>query len=677
MKSFLKQLIIIFPVVLVTIIFSFCFITNDVHAWDTASGTIVSKITDTGGFIDFGKINWASATSASSTITVKVRTATSSNMSTATAWASCNAVTKNSDISSNNCVTDGQRYIQYFVYFESTYRSTSTFYSVALNDVTIYYNINAYLESSYYDTEVTDAKINTISWTGIASGTSKILFQIRTAPSIGGTWTSYLGTSTASSYYASSTGGSVINSLHKDGTSDRYIQYKVYLISDGTYSPVLKDVNINYEVKIPVITSISPTYITAATSGVAIIVNGSDFVSGATVTFTNGSFTVTGSGCSIASTQITGCTFDFANLPAGRWSTTVTNTNGGTYTLSQGFIIQQSSGYLISRIKDFSKPVEFGTVNWVATTTATSTVVIRVRSSNSATMVGAPAWSGCSPITNGNDLTGGCVTDGHRYLQYYAVLTTQYATSSAYATPMLASVINEGLSYATGTLISSPYDTEDVHNVLYKLTWTEDIANGSNAMVQIRTAPDNSGSTWSNWFGPTGTNSYYSDPTGNDTINSGHRDGHNDRWVQYQVTLVPNALNKPIFYNPNITYITASTTPEITTLPIEWKGSTVVKVKGVIDTNGPVSVRGFKYDLNSDGTDAWEKAESVYKQSGPFEMTIENLQPNTTYYFRAFAVNARGTSYGEYLSFTTEADTTLNPFILRKGVILKGGTVYR
>jgi hypothetical protein len=49
----------------------------------------------------------------------------------------------------------------------------------------------------------------------------------------------------------------------------------------------------------------------------------------------------------------------------------------------------------------------------------------------------------------------------------------------------------------------------------------------------------------------------------------------------------------------------------------------------------------------------------------PVDVRIENLNPNTTYYFRAFAANTEGTSYGEVLSFTTEEEHT------KPGVIIK------
>lgn len=39
--------------------------------------------------------------------------------------------------------------------------------------------------------------------------------------------------------------------------------------------------------------------------------------------------------------------------------------------------------------------------------------------------------------------------------------------------------------------------------------------------------------------------------------------------------------------------------------------------------------------------------------SGPFEIALEGFEPNVTYYFKAYAVNSMGVSYGDVKSFTT------------------------
>ncbi len=45
--------------------------------------------------------------------------------------------------------------------------------------------------------------------------------------------------------------------------------------------------------------------------------------------------------------------------------------------------------------------------------------------------------------------------------------------------------------------------------------------------------------------------------------------------------------------------------------------------------------------------------------TGTFNLTMNNLTPSTTYYVKAFAANAAGTSYGNQITFTTIADEQL------------------
>ena len=51
--------------------------------------------------------------------------------------------------------------------------------------------------------------------------------------------------------------------------------------------------------------------------------------------------------------------------------------------------------------------------------------------------------------------------------------------------------------------------------------------------------------------------------------------------------------------------------------------------------------------------------ESMGAYNGPFGALIEGLAPGTTYYLRAYAINALGTGYGEMVSFTTLSDSTV------------------
>lgn len=80
-----------------------------------------------------------------------------------------------------------------------------------------------------------------------------------------------------------------------------------------------------------------------------------------------------------------------------------------------------SSGTLTSNIFDLGYGGDWGTLLY--TTSGSGTTTVKVRTSNSATMSGAPAFSGCSGIASSTDLTGqSCVTDNNRYVQYEITL---------------------------------------------------------------------------------------------------------------------------------------------------------------------------------------------------------------------------------------------------------------
>lgn len=94
------------------------------------SGTLTSNIFDSGVAMDWGLLSYTS--SGAGTVTVKVRTDNSSNMSGATAWGTCTAITNGTDISTNNCVDDGDRYIQYLVTLQPSGGSAPVFEDISI-----------------------------------------------------------------------------------------------------------------------------------------------------------------------------------------------------------------------------------------------------------------------------------------------------------------------------------------------------------------------------------------------------------------------------------------------------------------------------------------------------------------------------------------------------------------
>lgn len=85
----------------------------------------------------------------------------------------------------------------------------------------------------------------------------------------------------------------------------------------------------------------------------------------------------------------------------------------------------------------------------------------------------------------------------------------------------------------------------------------------------------------------------------------------------------------------------------------------------ITDAGGPITTRGFKYYKEGDAGNVLDVHEDGTFEEGVYGLPISGLINGTKYYFRAYATNAAGTSYGSWLDFTTEVYlplvTTENP----------------
>jgi Concanavalin A-like lectin/glucanases superfamily len=68
--------------------------------------------------------------------------------------------------------------------------------------------------------------------------------------------------------------------------------------------------------------------------------------------------------------------------------------------------------------------------------------------------------------------------------------------------------------------------------------------------------------------------------------------------------------------------------------------------------------RGFVWSLNNNNPSVSDNKISVGYGKGQYSLSLEKLSPNTTYYYKAFATNDKGTSYGE-LKVVKTADYSL------------------
>lgn len=114
-------------------------------------------------------------------------------------------------------------------------------------------------------------------------------------------------------------------------------------------------------------------------------------------------------------------------------------------------------------------------------------------------------------------------------------------------------------------------------------------------------------------------------------------------------------------------------TTEVTALT-----ATTATTGGTVATDGgsAVTARGVVYSTSATPTVLLTTKTSDGPGSGAFTSTLSGLKPATTYYVRAYATNAVGTTYGQELSFTTAtvplAAEPTTPATIAQGTL--GGT---
>jgi hypothetical protein len=122
------------------------------------------------------------------------------------------------------------------------------------------------------------------------------------------------------------------------------------------------------------------------------------------------------------------------------------------------------------------------------------------------------------------------------------------------------------------------------------------------------------------------------------------------------------AINsKGTAYGDEISFTTTTISlATITSTAANNIGSTSATLGGSItsDGNSAVTERGVCYGTTQNPTTTNLKL-AIGTGTGSFNNTVSGLNGSTTYYVRAYAVNGKGTAYGEQISFTTTKLITL------------------
>lgn len=107
--------------------------------------------------------------------------------------------------------------------------------------------------------------------------------------------------------------------------------------------------------------------------------------------------------------------------------------------------------------------------------------------------------------------------------------------------------------------------------------------------------------------------------------------------------------------------ITYGTKPTVTTDAASGLGSTYATGNGTVDATGDSAITEYGVIWNDDGSDPVDIVSADHKSTGSdlaggtFTAAITGLSASTSYYYRAYATNGAGTSYGSAVQFTTSA----------------------
>lgn len=96
--------------------------------------------------------------------------------------------------------------------------------------------------------------------------------------------------------------------------------------------------------------------------------------------------------------------------------------------------------------------------------------------------------------------------------------------------------------------------------------------------------------------------------------------------------------------------------PTVETIDVSSVSANAAICYGNVVEEGSFAVenRGFCFDVTENPTIQNTIAESSVAGVGNFSCVLQGLKSKTTYYVRAYATNAKGTAYGNQISFTTK-----------------------
>ena len=97
----------------------------------------------------------------------------------------------------------------------------------------------------------------------------------------------------------------------------------------------------------------------------------------------------------------------------------------------------------------------------------------------------------------------------------------------------------------------------------------------------------------------------------------------------------------------------ASINPTVITLSATSVGPTSATINGEVTNGAEYTTIGFMYGTNPSNYNLQHNVIAEQTPSNGFSYQLNDLSPNTTYYFKAYATNSNGIFYGDLLNFRT------------------------
>ena len=239
---------------------------------------------------------------------------------------------------------------------------------------------------------------------------------------------------------------------------------------------------------------------------------------------------------------------------------------------------------------------------------------------------------------------------GSGITERWSVSNTNKAGGSAYEMKCTYQNVNP----ATTRLITPALNTQGISQVSLSFRHMLD-AYSTGVTLRVQTSNDKV-----NWTNTTWAVSATSTNINATTVNVNITTNLNSATTYIAFVAEGNLYNIDYWYIDNVSISAGSgaTTPTVTTGAVTNITTSTATVAGTVTDDGgaAVTARGICYSTTQNPTIANSMVASG-SGTGSFSANLSGLAANTTYYARAYATNAQGTSYGSQVSFTTTANT--------------------